>query len=100
MSDNNVKTKPEVITKKTILAFLMLVLIVAIVFYFFKQNPCTETSGLTKVRYGITPYQDSALPVVANELGWYKESGIDFELIPLAWGDVITALSSGVPDTD
>src|SRR5690349_4136044 len=50
------------------------------------------------IRYGITPYQDSGLPVVAAMKGWYKEEGLNVELVPLAWGDVVTALSSGSID--
>ena len=38
--------------------------------------------------YGITPYQDSDLPVVAAKLGWYKEQGLNVQLVPLEWGDV------------
>lgn len=58
---------------------------------------CRRTSDHS-VKYGITPYQDSALPVVADYLGWYEENNIEFELVPLAWGDVITALISGAID--
>lgn len=57
-----------------------------------------QPQGLVTVRYGITPYQDSALPVVPNELGWYKEAGINVQLVPVAWGDVVTDLSSGAID--
>ncbi len=71
--------------------------IIAIAFGLIQWS-CKSTEGLHSVRYGITPYQDSALPVVADRLGWYEESGIDFQLVPLAWGDVIIALSSGAID--
>src|SRR3954452_5494893 len=50
------------------------------------------------IRYGITPYQDSGLPVVPAMKGWYKDEGLNIELVPLAWGDVIAALSSGSID--
>lgn len=50
------------------------------------------------VRYGITPYQDSALPVVAAELGWYKQKGLNVEMVPVTWGDAIMALSGGAID--
>jgi NitT/TauT family transport system substrate-binding protein len=56
------------------------------------------SEGQQIVRYGITPYQDSALPIVAAMKGWYQEEGIKVELVPLAWGDVVTALSSGSID--
>jgi ABC-type nitrate/sulfonate/bicarbonate transport system substrate-binding protein len=50
------------------------------------------------VKYGITPYQDSALPIVADSIGLYKDSNIDFKVVPLAWGDVVSALISGAID--
>ncbi len=50
------------------------------------------------IRFGITPYQDTALPVVADKLGWYSQNGIEVEFVPLAWGDVMLALSSGSID--
>lgn len=57
-----------------------------------------EGSGGIKVKYGITPYQDSALPVVAEILGWYQKEGLNVELIPLSWGEVVTGLSSEAID--
>jgi NitT/TauT family transport system substrate-binding protein len=78
-----------------ILAILIVVAVIGIVVWkkYSKTPP-----GLVTVRYGITPYQDSALPVVPNELGWYREAGVNVELVPVAWGDVVTALSSGAID--
>lgn len=57
-------------------------------------------SGTTSasIRYGITPFQDSALPAVPSILGWYKEKGLDVKLIDLGWGDVPTALASNSID--
>jgi NitT/TauT family transport system substrate-binding protein len=57
-----------------------------------------KTKAQQTVRYGITPYQDSGLPVVPAIKGWYEEDGLKVELVPLAWGDVISALSSGSID--
>src|SRR5947209_5998258 len=50
------------------------------------------------IRYGITPYQDSALPVVPAKLGWYRDAGLNVELVPATWGDVVTAISAGAID--
>lgn len=50
------------------------------------------------IRYGITPYQDSALPVVAARKGWYEEDGLKVELVPLSWDQVMPALRSGAID--
>lgn len=82
------------IIKKLIANFGFLIVFVLIALII---NNCNSESTV-KVKYGITPYQDSALPVVANYLNWYSDYNIEIELIPLAWGDVISALSSGAID--
>jgi NitT/TauT family transport system substrate-binding protein len=50
------------------------------------------------IRYGLTPYQDSALPVVAEKLGWYNEKGLNVRLVSVTWSDVPLALASGDVD--
>jgi len=50
------------------------------------------------IRYGVTPYQDSGLPVVADALGWYEAEGLKVVLVPLSWGDVMPALAGGAVD--
>jgi ABC-type nitrate/sulfonate/bicarbonate transport system substrate-binding protein len=50
------------------------------------------------IRYGITPYQDTSLPVVAEGMGWYKADGLNVTFVPLAWGDLMLALASGSVD--
>lgn len=57
-----------------------------------------QSNGQLVVRYGITPYQDSALPVVPERLGWYAKDGIKVELVPLSWDQVMPALRSGAID--
>ena len=83
------KIKNCILTNLKVLIFIILTSV-------FLIN-CDSNNSI-KVKYGITPYQDSALPVVANYLNWYKDYNIEFEIIPLAWGDVISALSSGAID--
>ncbi|MFC1724261.1 ABC transporter substrate-binding protein [candidate division KSB1 bacterium] len=83
------------LNKKILFRFLSTILMV---FLLSILNCSDNETELETVKYGITPYQDSALPVVANYLDWYKTRGIKFELVPLAWGDVITAISSGAID--
>ena len=51
-----------------------------------------------KVVYGISPYQDTILPIVAQEKGWYAEEGLNADLRVLAWGDVMFALAGGAVD--
>jgi NitT/TauT family transport system substrate-binding protein len=56
-----------------------------------------RSSG-TVIRYGVTPYQDSALPVVADRLGWYGQHDLQVRLVDLGWEDVPLALASGEID--
>ena len=82
---------------KKIIIGLIFGLAVLCIIILFLQFQTTGPVNLT-VRYGITPYQDSALPVVASKLGWYAEEGLNVELVPVTWGDAITGLAGGAID--
>lgn len=64
--------------------------------------PLQGTSGhaqeLTKVRYAVSPFQDTLLPIVGKEKGWYEEEGLDVEFIILGWTEVQEALAAGEAD--
>lgn len=51
-----------------------------------------------KVNYGISPYQDTILPRVAEKLGWDKEVGLAIDTKMIEWGDVMPAVASGAVD--
>ncbi len=53
---------------------------------------------LIKVRMGISPFQDTLLPLVGVDKGWYAEEGLDVEMTTLAWNDIMTTLASGSID--
>ncbi|WP_120005172.1 ABC transporter substrate-binding protein [Nesterenkonia muleiensis] len=50
---------------------------------------------LTTLTVGISPFQDTYLPLVGQEMGWFEEVGLEVELRSLAWNAVMPALSSG-----
>ena len=50
------------------------------------------------VRFGISPFQDTLLPIVGEEKGWYRQEGLDVEFTILGWTEVMEALSSGSID--
>jgi len=52
----------------------------------------------TKVRFGVSPFQDTLLPIVGREKGWYREEGLDVEFKVLGWTEVQEALSAGAVD--
>lgn len=76
----------------SILVIAILIAAFALFLYDGREKPTKH------IRFGLTPYQDTALPVVAQDMGWFRERGIDIEFVPLAWGDVILSLSSGAID--
>lgn len=64
--------------------------------------PAPNTSGggeapqeLTKVTIGISPFQDTYLPIIGQDKGWFAEAGIEVELKSLAWNSVMPTLISG-----
>lgn len=54
--------------------------------------------GLTKITVGISPFQDTYLPIIGEEMGWFEEAGLDVELKSLAWNAITPALISGDVD--
>ena len=54
--------------------------------------------GLTKISIGISPFQDTYLPIIGEEKGWFEEAGLDVELKSLAWNGITPALISGDVD--
>lgn len=60
--------------------------------------PPGESGELTKLSVGISPFQDTYLPIIGQEKGWFKEVGLDVELRSLAWNATMPALISGDVD--
>lgn len=54
--------------------------------------------GLTKLTIGISPFQDTYLPIIGQDEGWFEEVGLDVELKSLAWNATMPALISGDVD--
>ncbi|WP_103500710.1 MULTISPECIES: ABC transporter substrate-binding protein [Streptomyces] len=57
-----------------------------------------STEGLTTVNVGISPFQDTYLPIIGQEMGWFEEAGLDVNLRSLAWNAAMPALISGDVD--
>ena len=58
----------------------------------------SATTALTKVVVGVSPFQDTYIPIVGVEKGWFEEVGLDVELKSLAWNSVVPAIISGDVD--
>jgi ABC-type nitrate/sulfonate/bicarbonate transport system substrate-binding protein len=61
-------------------------------------EPGSSDGGLTTITLGISPFQDTYLPIIGQEKGWFEEVGLDVKLKSLAWNSVMPALISGDVD--
>jgi ABC-type nitrate/sulfonate/bicarbonate transport system substrate-binding protein len=52
----------------------------------------------TSIRIGISPFQDTLVPVVGEKKGWYRKEGLNAEIRILGWTEVMEALSAGHVD--
>ncbi|MFI2711235.1 ABC transporter substrate-binding protein [Micromonospora sp. NPDC018662] len=50
--------------------------------------------GTTTIRLGISPFQDTMIPIIAEEKGWFKAAGLNVELKSLAWDAIMPAVAS------
>ncbi len=57
-----------------------------------------EDGEPTKIKLGISPFQDTMLPIIGEEKGWFDEAGLDVELTTLGWDAVMPAVASGAVD--
>jgi NitT/TauT family transport system substrate-binding protein len=62
------------------------------------QAENTGTPEPTKIRIGISAYQDTLLPIIGQEKGWYKEAGLEVEFVDLAWNAIMPAIASNSID--
>ncbi|MBA7620198.1 hypothetical protein ES703_27543 [subsurface metagenome] len=73
------------------LALAGMILLVAIVSIIMTSRP----KGLSPaISYGISPYQDTAMPVVAESLGLYEEHGLNVDLVSIDWENIVPSLAS------
>jgi ABC-type nitrate/sulfonate/bicarbonate transport system substrate-binding protein len=62
-------------------------------------SACWHPGALSKpVRFGISPYQDTLLPIIGEEKHWYAGEGLGVQFKYLGWTEVMEALSSGQVD--
>ena len=53
-----------------------------------------KPQGSTTIRFGMSPYQDTAIPVLSEAMGLYKQNGMNVELVNVPYENVITSLAS------
>lgn len=61
-------------------------------------DPSTPAVEVTTIRLGISPFQDTMLPIVAEQKGWFDEAGLKVEMTTLGWDAVMSTVASGGVD--
>lgn len=49
---------------------------------------------LTKVRIGLSPFQDTLLPIIGKEKGWFEAEGLDVEFQTLSWNSIMNSVAA------
>ena len=73
---------------------ILIVLLLAV----FAVGGVQAQDEMVSVRYGVSPFQDTLLPILGQEFGWYAEEGLDVEFVILGWTEVQEALAAGEVD--
>lgn len=62
------------------------------------SRPAQAPPTKLKVRFGVSPFQDTLLPIIGQNQNWYTAEGLDVEFKILGWSEVMEALSAGSVD--
>jgi NitT/TauT family transport system substrate-binding protein len=54
--------------------------------------------SLTRITIGISPFQDTLLPTIGKEKGWFESEGLDVVFKTLAWNAMMPAVASNAVD--
>jgi len=84
-------------TKTLKLTSLILVLTL-IVGTFSSAIVSAQNQKLQKVTLATSPFQDTLLPIVGKELGWYEDEGLDVDIRLLSWNEAMESLTAGAAD--
>jgi len=75
--------------KRNIISIIFIVTSLLISFAGCESKDESET-----IRFGVSPFQDTFLPILGLEKGWYAEEGLKVEFKVLGWTEIQEALSS------
>jgi ABC-type nitrate/sulfonate/bicarbonate transport system substrate-binding protein len=76
----------------------MIVGLIALAFLAYGSASPAIAAETTLVRFGVSPFQDTLVPIVGEKEGWYKQEGLDVRFRLLGWTEVMEGLSSGQID--
>jgi len=65
---------------------------------FFPLVATPVEKNLTRITIGISPFQDTLLPIIGKEKGWFEKEGLDVVFKTLAWNAMMPAVASNAVD--
>lgn len=57
-----------------------------------------KSKQTTKITLGISPFQDTLLPIIAEKKGWFKQEGLEVKLKTLGWNAIMPTIAAGGVD--
>lgn len=86
--------------KKThiLLSVVAVVAIIITGYLIGRESSPGASPSASVVRLGVSPFQDTLVPIVGREKGWYADVGLDVKFSILGWTEVMEALSAGQID--
>jgi len=58
----------------------------------------SDVGETVAINLGISPFQDTMLPVIGQQKGWFEEANLEVELTTLSWDAVMTSVASNAVD--
>jgi ABC-type nitrate/sulfonate/bicarbonate transport system substrate-binding protein len=83
---------------KTTVATLMIAVIAMISASAATSATSHGSATTTKITLGISPFQDTLLPIIAEKKGWFKQEGLDVKLKTLGWNAIMPTVAAGGVD--
>lgn len=82
----------------TVVALLAVLIGGGVAFQYWNVQRGSDSAATQTVRFGISPFQDTLVPIIGKEKGWYQEEGLNVDFRILGWTEVMEALSAGQID--
>ncbi|MBV9390876.1 MAG: ABC transporter substrate-binding protein, partial [Verrucomicrobia bacterium] len=74
------------------------VLALSLAFLFSASVAWAEDKSITQISVGISPFQDTLLPTLGIEKGWFQGEGLKISFKTLAWNAMMPAVASRAVD--
>ncbi len=85
-------------TKQKIVSVVSRVLALSLALSSLATNAGAADKTLTDISIGISPFQDTLLPTLGLEKGWFADEGLNISFKTLAWNAMMPAVASRAVD--